>query len=99
MSRSSGFKPLARREFDKDIAWYERRELGLGARFEAEVNLVLERVRTNPEQFPQVTRIVRKAGVIVFPYSIYILVSRQKIIVVAVHHGSSDPEKLKRRLR
>ena len=99
MSRTIGFKPLARHEFDKDISWYERRESGLGARFEAEVNLVLERVRTNPEQFPQVTRVVRKARVIDFPYSIYFVVAWQKIIVVAVHHGSRDPEKLKRRLR
>ena len=100
MSREIGFKPLARREFDNAIAWYERREPGLGARFEAEVNLVLDRVRTNPEQFPQFDGAVCKARVLNFrPYNIYFIAGQDKIIVIAVHDGRRDPEKLKRRLR
>jgi plasmid stabilization system protein ParE len=99
MSRSIGFKPSAWREFDKAISWYERQEPGLGARFEAEANLLLERVSANPEQFPKVARTVSKARGLNFPYSIYFTISREKIIVIAIHHGSRDPEKLKRRLR
>jgi len=99
MSRSIGFKPMALREFDKAISRYERDKPGLGGRFATEVNSLLERVKANPEQFPQIASPVRKARVIDFPYSIYFVDSRQKIIVVAVHHGSRDPEKLKRRLR
>jgi plasmid stabilization system protein ParE len=100
MSRGIGFKPLARREFDKAKDWYERRESGLGARFESEVNSVLNRVKTSPEQFPQVQGVVRKARVLNFrPYNIYFIEGQDKIIVIAVHDGRRDPEKLKRRLR
>jgi plasmid stabilization system protein ParE len=99
MSRDIGFKPLARREFDKAIAWSERREPGLGARFDAEVNLVLARVKTNPEQFPQASENSRKARVLAFPpYNIYFIVGQEKIIAIAVLDGRRDPEKLRRRL-
>jgi plasmid stabilization system protein ParE len=99
MSRYVGFKPIALREFKKAISWYEREEPGLGARFETQVNEVLDRLSASPAQFPRVARTVRKARVLDFPYSIYFTESREKIIVIAVHHGSRDPDKLKRRLR
>jgi toxin ParE1/3/4 len=100
VSRDIEFKPLAPREFDQATAGYERREQGLGARFESEVNSVLDRVKTNPEQFPEVPPPVRKARVLNFsPYNIYFMVGPEKIIVIAVHDAGRDPEQLKRRLR
>ena len=100
MSRDIGFKTPARREFDKAIAWYDRREPGLGARFEAAVNSVLDRVKTHPEQFPRVGRAARKARVLNFhAYNIYFFADQDKITVVAVHDGRRDPEKLRRRLQ
>jgi plasmid stabilization system protein ParE len=98
MSRKVGFKPLALREFHEAMSWYEQREAGLGVRFEAAVNSAFGSISANPERFPRVAQIVRKAHVVKFPYSIYFTVTTEKIMVLAVHHGRRDPRRLKRRL-
>jgi plasmid stabilization system protein ParE len=98
MSGKIGIKPLALREFNEAISWYERREAGLGARFEAAVNFAFGSITANPERFPRVAQAVRKARVAKFPYSIYFTVGMEAVMVIAVHHGSRDPRRLKRRL-
>jgi len=100
MSREIIFKRLARIEFDEAIAWYEEREKRLGARFEAEVNTTLERVRRNPEHFPKVTESVHKARVHVFTdYTVFFAATENRIGVVSIFHGARNPDELKRRLK
>lgn len=99
MIRTIGFKRVARAEFDDAIAFYEKRELGLGLRFENATNTVLERIRKNPEHFFKLTHSVHKARVPKFPHSIYFTEVAEQIIVVSVYHGARNPDELKRRLR
>jgi hypothetical protein len=50
---------------------YERERIGLGVRFETQVNTVFARLVDNPFQFPVIEEGVRRAIVRVFPYAVY----------------------------
>src|SRR5437773_34474 len=99
MSKRVWFSPQARTELDGAIAWYERKQPGVGAELEAELNLVLEVVAQRPERFSKVTPAVRKARLHKFRYyAIYFMANPERIDVIAVHHGKRDPDELRRRL-
>jgi toxin ParE1/3/4 len=93
------FKPAARSEFFEAIAWYEEQQTGLGQEFSAAVDEALKRAQTHPERFPK-AREARKIRLKRFrKYSIYFVVEKDVIGVVAVWHGARNPDELKRRLR
>src|ERR1700753_2264663 len=85
------FKALALKELYEAISWYEDQESGLGARFEQEIHSTLLKARKAPNQFPIVKRHVRKPFVAKFPYAIYFTVIEQRLIVIAIYHGSRNP--------
>lgn len=61
MIQAVRFKAAALKELDDAVSWYEDQKIGLGARFEEEINRVLRKIETAPEQFPLVRQDVRKA--------------------------------------
>ncbi len=81
----------ARAEFDDSHDWYEARQTGLGARFDAAVNGVLALIEKSPRRFPVVYKDVRRAIVPVFPFRIYYAVEAGHILVTSVFHTSRDP--------
>ena len=56
------FRRQARREFDEAGDWYEQERAGLGLEFLAEIERLIQRITSNPEQFPILYRDVRKAA-------------------------------------
>jgi hypothetical protein len=62
------FRKQARLEFDEAGDWYEKERTGLGPEFLAEIHQLLQRIASNPEQFPILHRDVRKAVTKRFPY-------------------------------
>ena len=85
------FRRQARREFDQAGDWYEKERAGLGLEFLAEIQLVIDRITSHPEQFPIVHRDVRKAVARRFPYCVYFHERERNIVVLAVFHGSRNP--------
>jgi len=85
------FRPQARREFDEAGDWYEKERLGLGMEFLAEIQLLIQRIASTPEQFPMLHRDVRKAVARRFPYCIYFRERNQHIVVLAVFHSARNP--------
>lgn len=81
----------ARDEFNDSHDWYEARQLGLGARFDAAVNRVLATIEKSPLRFPVVYEDVRRAVVPVLPFRIYFAVEANQILVTSVFHTSRDP--------
>ena len=65
------FRQQARRELDDAGDWYEQERIGLGLEFFAEIERLLHRVTSNPEQFPILYRGTRKAVARRFPYCVY----------------------------
>jgi toxin ParE1/3/4 len=85
------FRPAAQAEYVAAAAWYEARQPGLGADFEAEVQAVLDTIANQPDRYPAAARDIREAPVSRFPYCIYYRERGGRIVVLAVFHQSRDP--------
>lgn len=64
------FTPVARAEIVDAQDWYEAEFPGLGVRFRAELDNVIERICSNPRQFPVVFQNARRALLRRFPYAV-----------------------------
>jgi len=95
--KSLEFRFEAKTEFLDAIQWYEAKRVGLGARFKAEVDRLLTRIQTSPQQFPEIEPGYRRAFVHSFPYGIFFAVEEREIVVLAVLHHRRDPKVWKRR--
>ena len=61
------FSEAARAELIDAQDWYEAEAPGLGRRFRAEIDNVVQRMADNPRQFPEVFKKVRRARATKFP--------------------------------
>jgi plasmid stabilization system protein ParE len=93
------FTRAARAELIDAQDWYENESPGLGRRFRAAVDAVVERMRTNPRQFPVVHEDIRRALLLRFPYALmFVIEPDDAVTVIACFHGSRDPERWQRRM-
>jgi plasmid stabilization system protein ParE len=63
--------------------WYEAQAPGLGRRFRAEIDSVVQRMADNPRQFPVVFKTLRRARAKKFPYALFFLIEPDALSVVA----------------
>jgi len=91
MTRPVRFRRQARIEFDEAADWYESRRIGLGTKFTAAVQSVLDTASTAPGLHPCVFEDVREGLVHGFPYCVYYRDSNAQILVIAIFHTSRDP--------
>ncbi len=87
----------AQHDVEDTVAWYEGQRLGLGERFVAALDRLIDRVSENPQQFPMIETEVRRALVRRFPYAVYFVVSSDHIAVIAVLHVRQYPREWQRR--
>lgn len=85
------FTPRARAELIDAQDWYENEASGLGRRFRAAVDAVVERISVYPRQFPVVHKNIRRALLRRFPYALMFVIDDAALIVIACFHGSRDP--------
>lgn len=97
MKRAILFRPEAEAELEDALRWYEKRRGGLGSDLLLCIEETLEKVRRTPEIYPVVHANVRRALVHRFPYGIFFVDEGETIDVVAVFHGSRDPQQLSSR--
>lgn len=86
--------PLAKEDIREAALWYNKRQIGLGKIFTAEVREKVHFVRQNPKVSNIRYDGVRTAILNVFPFMVhYTIEERNKTIIVsAVLHTSRDPE-------
>ena len=92
----------AKREWNEAVDWYEEGEVGVGWRFDDDLQAFLQTLRHNPERFRLATPSTRKAKMPEpWPYSIFFSMDaeRREVRVLAVWHGARDPDELRRRLK
>jgi plasmid stabilization system protein ParE len=77
--------------------WYENEAPGLGPRFCAAVDAVIERISANPRQFPVVHKNIRRALLRRFPYALMFVIDDATLTIIACFHGSRDPAHWRRR--
>ena len=92
--------PEAETEHLETVAWYESRRPGLGARYLAEFEQVLEQVCRNPRRYPVDRRPdIRRARMRRFPFTILYREAETGVDVLAVAHHRRRPMYWSVRLR
>ena len=92
------FTPRARAELIDAQDWYENEAPGLGRRFRAAVEAVIEQMSVNSRQFPVIYKDVRRALLRRFPYALmFVIEADETLTVIPCFHGSRDPEHWQRR--
>jgi len=84
------FLPAARDDIELAYDYYENQQANLGDRFVAAVREEVSRIQNDPEIYGVVHKDVRAACVHRFPYVVYYRVVVNRIVVIAVQHGSRD---------
>ena len=90
----------AEQDWSEAVEWYEHEQAGVGSRLNSDIRLLVTKLARDPERFPLIGRLTRKAKLPRWPYSIYFVVNRKhrEIKILAIWHGSRDPVELRRRL-
>lgn len=91
MKRARFIAP-ARSEFLSEVAYYDGRESGLGARFTAAVEEAAARAVTFPLAGSSASESTRRVFVNNFPFSLIYRPDAEGVIVFAVAHHSRRPE-------
>ncbi len=93
------YHPLTASDLNSAVSYYDRQRPGLGAEFRVEVYAVIDRVRSNPFQFPVVERDIRRGFVHRFPYAVLFRVGNDETVRVLVirHHRRRPSYGLMRR--
>ena len=97
MARRLVVQPQADLDIQAAAVWYEDQRVGLGVRFLDELDLVFQRIETNPRQFPRQEGEVRRVLLRHFPYGVYFVEASEAITVLAVLHLHRDPDVWKSR--
>lgn len=98
MSSDNSFKlnidPLADKEFQNSIDWYEENQIDLGNDFIKEVEDVLDLIKQNPYAFQLKKHQVREAPVKKFPFQIVykIYPKIKEILIISIFHTSRNPK-------
>jgi plasmid stabilization system protein ParE len=91
MKRSLIIRPEAERDLAEAYEWYESQLDGLGSDFLLRIDATLSSIQRTPDLYPAVYGKIRRALIRRFPYGIFYLVERNRIVVLGVLHARRDP--------
>ena len=89
-------RPSAEEQLTTAYLWYEDKSVGLGDEFILSVDACIQYIARNPFSFQARYKEVRIGIIHKFPYGIFYLVDKNKVIVLAVLHFSQNPAKWKK---
>ena len=90
-------RPEAELDLADAAIWYEEQSTGLGHQFIDEVLTSFSTIAESPLIYPVVHRNTRRALMHRFPFGIYYRVDTSAVVVVAIMHGSRNPQRWKNR--
>lgn len=99
MTLAVDFLPEAESEIEAASLGYEEQGPGLGIRFLLAIDAALRRASDNPRCFPKVMRRTRKAVIRRFPYVVFYVVEKERILVTGAFHGRRHPDSWTDRIR
>jgi len=97
MSAVLEFLPEAKCEAEEATQYYESCVRGIGARFRTEIESVCAAILRAPLLWNERRGGYRRVNLPGFPYYLAYVIRRERIVVVAVGHGSRHPDYWKRR--
>ena len=92
------FHPDAEIEFFEAALWYSNQMENLDEEFVDAVDRGIERIQSNPRQFPIIFDNFRKLVIKKFPFVIIYTEEDQEILVLAVFHTSKNPKTWNKRI-
>lgn len=98
MSRELVFHPGVEDEVREAYQWYENRQTGLGDEFLTALEVVYSALRATPEQHQILEQDIRHSRLRRFPYAVYYRILADRVEVIAVMHGSRDPDRWRSRI-
>lgn len=81
----------AQEEISEAFLWYENKQIGLGTTLLQLLEDKLAVLQNNPHQYPAVHKSIRRALIKKFPYSIFYIVEKETIEVLAFFHMKRKP--------
>jgi len=85
--------PEAEAEMGEAFDWYEEQLPGLGSDFLLNVDAALNAILRNPKQFPVAHKNLRRTLIRRFPYQIFFILEKNRIVVLAVFHAKRSPKR------
>jgi len=96
------YKILVQPEAENDLIsaarWYEKKLKGLGESYLLSVDSTIQAIMQNPELFPIIINGIRRALIRKFPFSVFYLIDKERINIIAVFHTSRDPNNWEKRI-
>jgi toxin ParE1/3/4 len=93
------FTPAARTDLVDAHDWYEQEAPDLGRSFLAAIDAAIERMWSNPQQFPVIHKTIRRALLRRLPYALmFVVESDDALTIIACFHGSRDPIRWEQRM-
>jgi len=87
----ASFHPAAAAEVERAQAWYEERSVFAAAGFLQELTRAVQRIRVGPERHPPAEFGTRRIVLEQYPFSIFYVVRRDEIFIIAVAHHRRRP--------
>ena len=97
MTLPVAFRRAARAEFIEAAARYEVQRAGLGVEFIAEIERCVARAAEHPRLYAVIHNGMRRVTAERFPYNVYFRAEEQRVVILAVFHGSRNPAIWQRR--
>jgi plasmid stabilization system protein ParE len=97
MSLRLRIRPEAEQDLEDAAAWYAEQRPGLGQELLDEALWSFQQIAEQPRFYPIVHRDTRRALLRRFPFGVFYRIEPDFIVVVAVMHGSRDPQRWKQR--
>ena len=81
------YHPLTVSDLNSAAAYYNRQRPNLGTEFRSEIYATIDRIRSNPFQFPVVENGIRRGFVGRFPYSVlFRIVNDDTVRILLIRH-------------
>lgn len=90
-------RPESELDLENAVFWYEAQSVGLGQQFLDETMAILSVIAEAPLVYPIVHRNTRRALMRRFPFGVYYRIDSSLVLVVAIMHGSRNPQRWKGR--
>lgn len=78
--------PDAKAGISSVVRWYQCTNPEVAFRFLSKTEATINRIRRHPYSFPRVSGVIHKAVIHRFPYSIFFVLKKQVVIVIAIRH-------------
>jgi toxin ParE1/3/4 len=97
MNRELIIQPEAEEDIAEAFGWYEARLSGLGSEFLLVLDAVFNSILRDPNIYPQVHKQVRRALARRFPFAVFFLVEKTRVVVLSIFHVKRNPRIWKKR--